>query len=79
MTEFNMENYSTEELEKITFSIENEIAKRKRAEQEKLWEEVVKSIIKYCDKYKLIDIWGYCDGFTIDGECNFDTVGIIKS
>lgn len=78
MTEFNVENYSMDELEKIRFSIEDEITKRKCVEQRKLWDEVVKAINNYCDKYKIIDTWLECDS-TINNDRDFDTIGIIKS
>ena len=75
----NLNEIDTEELRKLQEKIDNIIDTRNKKEKEKVWNEVVKAIEKYCSSFGSIEYNIYGENCYINKDDNFSTVGRIFS
>ena len=75
----NLNEIDTKELCELQEKIDNIIEARKKKEKEKVWNEVVEAIKKYCSAFGSIEYNIYGEDCYINEDDNFSTVGRILS
>lgn len=77
---FDLINMKDDELKALSAKINDELRKRERQNQEKLWVDLVNAFYAYTKKYGSVDFYDGGDTWYIDfDEFDFDSIGEINA